>query len=436
VEQIRLKAIDFLKKYGMDFEDIDFESNVDGFVNEMKRGLAGQKSSLAMIPTFIEAEAEMPKNKNVIVMDAGGTNFRVATVYFDDEGKAVIEDFKLYAMPGAEGAVSKEKFFKTIAGYIRDVVDTSRNIGFCFSYATEITPNRDGRLIRFSKEIRADEVIGELIGENLNRALVGLGISSEKHVVLLNDTVATLLAGRNYRGRAFDGYIGFILGTGTNCCYVEKNSNILKQKGIDPSGGQIVNTESGGFDKCRRGQIDVLFDQSTANPGVHQFEKMVSGAYFGPLCLAVIHRASADKLFSEEAAKEFMKIERLETKDASDFLYYPYSSQNLLAAGCMKGNTDDTVKLSCLIERLVERAGKLAAINLSAAALKSEKGRNPDKPIGIVAEGTTFYHLKGLRNKTEFYLRDHLENRHRIYSEIISVENATLTGAAIAGLTN
>jgi hexokinase len=69
-------------------------------------------------------------------------------------------------------------------------------------------------------------------------------------------------------------------------------------------------------------------------------------------------------------------------------------------------------------------------------AVKSGQGTDPTKPICIVAEGTTFYQMKDLKFLTEFYLKQYLENKLGIYYEIISVENATLIGAAIAGLTN
>ena len=105
-------------------------------------------------------------------------------------------------MPGVEHEIGKDEFFKIMAGYLKDVAGASQNIGFCFSYAVEMFPSKDGRLIRFSKEIKAKEVVGELIGENLNRAIVSMGLGGEKHIVLLNDTVVTLLAGVGYQNRS------------------------------------------------------------------------------------------------------------------------------------------------------------------------------------------------------------------------------------------
>jgi hexokinase len=44
--------------------------------------------------------------------------------------------------------------------------------------------------------------------------------------------------------------------------------------------------------------------------------------------------------------------------------------------------------------------------------------------------------MKTLKSRIEFYLKDYLEDKKYIYTEIVRVENATLVGAAIAGLTN
>jgi hexokinase len=89
-----------------------------------------------------------------------------------------------------------------------------------------------------------------------------------------------------------------------------------------------------------------------------------------------------------------------------------------------------------LVDRMIERAAKLTAINLSSVALKSGKGRNPTRPICIVAEGTTFYHLTSLKQRVEYYLKQYLVEKKHVFYQTINVDNATLIGAAIAGLTN
>ena len=437
MKEVKDSVRSFLAQRGMYHGDIDIDRTCGLFLEEMTRGLTTNDGSLAMLPTYIETERELPRNTPVIVMDAGGTNFRVATVCFPDRGEPEIADFQVSPMPGIKEEVSKAEFFGTMAGYAKDVIGKSDSVGFCFSYPIEMSPNKDGRVLYFSKEIKAPEVVGKMIGAGLNEAIVASTGSGAKQMVLLNDTVATLLAGRGAAsGQNFDSYIGFILGTGTNTAYVEHNSNITKASDLDPAKSQIVNVESGGFGKAPRGTIDEQFDAASASPGINVFEKMISGAYLGPLCMATIQAAAREGLFSEAAAKNLLAIPEAATKDVSEFMSSPERTDNLLGKALAETTPADVRTAYCLADALIERAAKLTAANLSSAAIKSGKGQNPCRPVCIVAEGTTFYHLKSLRQKVEYYLKQYLVDGKGIAYEIIAVENATLLGAATAGLTN
>ncbi len=105
----------------------------------------------------------------------------------------------------------------------------------------------------------------------------------------------------------------------------------VRKKGLDPTKSQIINTESGGFAKGPMGKIDLEFDKSTINPGQGVFEKMISGAYFGPLCLRTIHTAADDGLFSGSVAGKLKNITKIDTKDVNDFLYHPIGRTNPLS---------------------------------------------------------------------------------------------------------
>ena len=436
MESIQRRVAEFLSKQGMYHGDISIRKTCGAFLKEMDKGLAGGKSSLAMLPTYLEIERAVPLNKPVVVMDAGGTNFRVATVTFRRGTEPEIADFKVYPMPGITAQVSSDDFFGAMAGYVSDIAGRSRNVGFCFSYPIEMHPSKDGRVLYFSKEIKAPDAVGRMIGESLGLALRHLGVPQKKHFVLLNDTVATLLAGRaEASGRRFDTYIGFILGTGTNTSYVEGNANIRKAPGLDPDTSQIINVESGAFGKAPRGGIDKAFDAGSVSPGVNVFEKMISGAYIGPLCQTTAVAAAQAGLFSAKVAGRLTGITTT-TRDISSFLSQPEGGENPLSMALDGVPEQDVTTLYCLVDALVERAAKLTAINLSSVALKSGKGRNPCRPVCIVAEGTTFYRLKSLRQKIECHLKQYLIEREQVYYEIVNVENATLIGAAIAGLTN
>ena len=161
---------------------------------------------------------------------------------------------------------------------------------------------------------------------------------------------------------------------------------------------------------------------------------MISGAYLGPLTLMTIRKAAQENLFSAATCENLNGIKELTTKKLSIFLQKTDDRKNSLTSAA--SNQDDVALLLELVQAIVERAAKLTAINLSSAVLKSGKGSDPDRPVCIVAEGTTFYKLHNLKSRVEFYLNQYLKEQKGISFEIIGVENATLIGAAIAGLTN
>lgn len=426
---------DFLKKYRMYHESIDIEKNCRIFMEEMENGLRGKPSSLQMLPTYITTDKEIPIEEPIIVLDAGGTNFRVATCYFDGERRPVIKNYKSYPMPGTYGEISREEFFKTMARYIEPVLHHSRKIGFCFSYATKVLPNKDGRLIEFSKEVKVRNLIGAVVGESLLKAIGDMGQDNDKDIVLINDTVAALLGGKaTYPDRVFESFIGFILGTGTNTCYIEENRNIKKADHLCKDGSTIINIESGGYGRALRGLIDEEFDGKTINPGKYTFEKMISGRYQGGLIAATIKKAMEEGLFSQYFSENFNKIGKITAKDVNDFLYYPYSKSKL--SKCCLDKTDDSIVLYHIIDSIIERAAKLVAINLSAILLHTGKGKNPCKPVCITAEGSTFYKSKSFKNKLNHYIKEYLNDKKGLYCEFVKAENAPLIGAAIAGLLN
>ncbi|MFZ2053045.1 MAG: hypothetical protein WAU81_02500 [Candidatus Aminicenantales bacterium] len=427
----RERVNQFITRSGLDVGSIDPGAVLEDFLEEMKRGLDGRKSSLAMIPTFITTDKPVPAGRPVIIVDAGGTNLRVATAIFDERGVPTIENFSNYEMPGIQKEVGKDEFFDLFAGYLLPVAGFADSIGLCFSYAAEITPDGDGRLLTWTKEIKAPEVIGEPIAKNITKRLRARGF--RPRFILLNDTVATLLAGKSSGGSdRYDSYVGFILGTGTNTSYVEKNAGIGKRKDLDPAGTQAINVESGNFGKCPRGPIDLAFDRSTVSPGAYTFEKMISGAYLGGLCLLVLKTAAEEGLFSAPGADALSALQELSTIEVDAFLRnshrgaeYPLNS---LA-------DKDKELIRRLFGAVIERAALFAAINISAAVLKSGGGKSPLHPVCVNVDGSTYYKTLGLQSRTEEYLRRILVPKD-VTCRLIRVDDSPLIGAAVAGLTH
>jgi hexokinase len=425
---------DFLVKWGISPENVKTDEMLDFFLKEMNDGLTEKGSSLSMIPTYISDKSILIPGKKLIVIDAGGTNLRTCLVSFDENLKPVISDFQKVPMPGVKKEVSAKEFFGVFADQVESIIDKSDYIGFCFSYAATISPDNDGTPIIFSKEIKAPEVIGKKVGATLLAELKDRGYNVEnKRVAVLNDTVATLLAGKAAasKDKQYDGYVGFILGTGTNTAYLENNSNLKKLSDIEP-GKQVINVESGSL-SIKQGKLDELFNSTTKDPKQYIFEKMISGAYLGPLSNVAIAKAVEEGLLSKEFAKRFEEVGPVNTTEMSHYLEMPFNEDYKLVK-CVLGNKNDAENLWYILESLIERAGKMTAINLTAAIIKTEFGKDPLHPVCINADGTTFYKTEYLEKYTNYYLEELLVKKYHRYYETVCIDNSPTIGAAIAAL--
>lgn len=425
---------DFLVRWGISPDVIDLEAMCDAFLTAMKDGLTDKGSSLPMIPTYIGEGSPIVPGQKVIVIDAGGTNLRTCLVTFNENLEPEISEFKKVSMPGIDKEVNAKEFFSVFANQVEHIIDKSDRIGFCFSYAATISPDNDGTPIVFSKEIKAPEVIGMKVGASLLAELQSRGFDvSNKKIAVVNDTVTTLLAGRAAASedKQYDGFVGFILGTGTNTAYLEDNSNIVKLEGLTP-GKQVINVESGSY-KFTAGKLDEVFNQSTKNPNAYYFEKMISGAYIGPLSCVALEKAVDEGVLSEEFGKRFKECGPVNTTEMSNYLEMPFNKDYKLVR-CVEGNAEDAENLWYILEALIERAGKMTAANLASAVLKTEFGKNPLHPVCINADGTTFYKTEYLEKYTRYYLEKYLVQKHHRYYEFVRIDNSPVIGAAIAAL--
>ena len=80
---------------------------------------------------------KIPEGESVIVLDAGGTNFRTCLVTFNN-GVAEISDFQKMGMPGAKEEVSAKEFFSILADSIERFMGKSKKIGFCCFFLIHI----------------------------------------------------------------------------------------------------------------------------------------------------------------------------------------------------------------------------------------------------------------------------------------------------------
>ncbi len=155
----------------------------------MDSKLKGDISSLGMLTSYIKTGGYIKSNEKVIVIDAGGTNLRVSTLYFNDKKDVVIDNFYKTTMPGVNKETTKDQFYTEIAKAILPFNNYSNKVGFCFSYPVELDSSSDGTIINMCKEIKTIDVVGTKVCKNLNNKIVELG-GDKKTFTLLNDSTA------------------------------------------------------------------------------------------------------------------------------------------------------------------------------------------------------------------------------------------------------
>ena len=186
---------DFLEAHDMEPERVDPKREAALMLEDMRRGLAGEKSDMPMIPTYLSNDAQLPLGRSVAVIDAGGTNFRSALVRFEEDGCHVSELSKC-RMPGVGEPCTWEEFISFVADRIEPLMGRAESIGFCFSYSADITPDMDGRVIRIDKEVVVTGSEGKLIGASLRAELERRGITGKRVVILGSGDIGLIMARR------------------------------------------------------------------------------------------------------------------------------------------------------------------------------------------------------------------------------------------------
>lgn len=425
----QVQAADFLRRHGMAASGLDPERACGDFLAEMGRGLRGEGSSLLMLPAYLSLEHELPPKGQVVAMDAGGTNFRVALV--DRDGNQIrLGEQTVFPMPGSREPVTREQFLDILAGQLARHPAGSR-IGFCFSFPAEITPDLDGKVLLFDKEVRVENGAGMYLCRDLGVHMRARGMEPPESGAVVNDTVATLLGGYLTLDRAkYDGWIGFILGTGINCCYSEAAGRITKLERA-PGGSMIVNMESGGYSGFPQGDYDRLLDGGSEDPGVHSFEKMASGAYLGPLMLLALKGAAEEGLFSPDCAQAVAALDSLPLARVSAYLDGGDPSG---LPGQLSMDNGDRAELDGLLDGLLDRAAELIAVSLTAVILQGDMGKTAAHPAAIVVEGSTFHKFRRYREKIEAAMDRLCTAGHGRYWEFVSTGDANLYGAAAAAM--
>ena len=382
------------------------------FREKTEEGLNKNNAEIQCIPTFILPKATDVKGK-ALVLDLGGTNYRVAIVDFSTEKPIIYpnngwkKDMSIMKSPG----YTREELFKELADLIVEIKrEEEMPIGYCFSYPTESIPGGDARLLRWTKGVDIREMVGQFVGKPL------LDYLNEKNkirftgVKVLNDTIASLFAGLT--DKSYDAYIGLIVGTGTNMATFIPSDKITK---LDPEchvqGLIPVNLESGNFYPPFLTAVDDTVDATSDSLGKQRFEKAVSGMYLGDILKAAF------------PLEEFE--EKFDARKLTAIMNYPDIHKDIYVQ---------------VAHWIYNRSAQLVAASL-AGLIALLKSYNRDiHRVCLIAEGSLFWSESRKDKNYNILVMEKLQELLReleledVEVHINSMDNANLIGTGIAAL--
>lgn len=407
----------------MKAERIDLDACTKKIYSDMQQALKEKVSTLPMLPTYLRADADIPKYRKVAVIDAGGTNFRTALVSFSDEGP-VIEKLERHDMPGVKEPADWSEFISHTAKCVLPLMDEAEAIGFSFSYAADITPEKDGRVIEITKQVEILNASGKLLGADLMAELKRLG-APEKNIIVINDTPATLLGGTAMLKKSnYSGLIGLVVGTGANaCCMIEENR--IEKMGFTGRDRMMLNLESGYYCGFPQGDFDIEMDNNLPDKGNGIAEKMSSGRYLGEVCLYTLKAAAREGVFSKKAADFFLGLDVLETPTA-----------DIWGTGKLPKAVigEDAVNSVYIINEVFNTSARIIACTLCGILMLTGDGEN--KPVCIAVDGSLYNKSKLFKPALFDYMAIYAGEIMGRKFEFVTASEATILGTAAGALIN
>lgn len=338
---------EFIERHKLHPDTIDGPACLKQLLAEMEQGLAG-KGNIPMILSYLSTDIRPVAGETCCVLDAGGTNLRVAGARFDESGACTLSGIHRTAMPGTRGEMRADDFYKTLAEHVRSS-GVQEKVGLCFSYNVLLERNLDGVLLSWCKEVRVPDAPGKPVGLSLQRAIGG----DCKTVRVLNDSVAALLGAHHTDP---DISVGLILGTGINVCYSQRRDGIPKAPRDLRGESVIISTEIGEFSGIPRSSFDEAVIACSDAPEMAHGEKQCAGAYLGELISLAWQAGAREKLLDASF------LEPVTLPEISDYL-----------AGKPTAIAEDPAAKQ-IAETMIRRAAKIAAILTAGPVLRSCSG--------------------------------------------------------------
>ncbi len=379
-----MTTLEFMRKNGMTAGEDCIPAYSEMFARELSIAFGGGKTPFQLLRSRLGVPKRPAGTGKILAVDFGGTNIRLAEVSFDEGGSLVIGDHT--QEKAISGIISSGAFFGWLADEIARY-DTA-DVGLVFSYRASILPGGDARIVGFSKGLSVPDAVGLVIGEEINKVLVSRGLSPRRFFIL-NDTTAVFLTAASELAEPEKLAAAVIAGTGSNCCCVRD--------------GEIINTEWVRFSEFPQGRFDLIIDENSENRGQHLTGKLVGGKYLAMLvdmCLEAAKEEGAEETLAEGGEEAARRI-------IYDLIY---RRSAIYVTAMLKGIVD-----------------------LSPALELARSGKGPAE-IWIAIEGGTYDKAPGHREYLNDLIERYISVPLGVGINVIQVDQAVITGAAIAAL--
>jgi hexokinase len=229
------------------------------FFSELTLASQGKPSSILFLKHHL---SKKPLISSGIVQGIviGGTNYIVTTVEMKKDGNHKM-------LKKQTGVLPLIKDDQTLYVFLEKHLDArAQAVGINFGFPMKPTSGTfgelDGTLLYANKEHPMLGLIGKTIGKEAKQ-IFKMKYGRDIPISVANDTICLALSGDGSEQGAF------IAGTGFNVGFILKQKN---QK-------FLINLEAGEFNKFEPTDALKQIDAESESPGVHVFEKIISGKY-------------------------------------------------------------------------------------------------------------------------------------------------------------
>ncbi|KAF5900714.1 putative hexokinase HKDC1, partial [Clarias magur] len=388
LKEDQIKKVDrFL--YAMRLSDEQLLEIKSRFSHEMEKGLSKESNIAAtvkMLPTHVRSIPDGSEKGEFLSLDLGGSKFKVLQVKVSDDGKRKVQmESETFPVPEEVLNGRGTDLFDHVAESLKTFMQKKKinqkkmPLGFTFSFPYQQSKLDEGVLLSWSKNYKARGVRGADVVELLRQAINRVGGIDVDVLALVNDTVGTMMT-CGYDDQHCEA--AFIVGTGTNACYMEEMRHIELVEGDE--GRMCINTEWGAFgDDGVLDDFITSYDQeidaASVNPGKQLFEKMVSGMYMGELVRLILLKMAKRGLLFKGLVSDLLRTKgSFQTKHICMIEEYKdglTNTKDILTELGLSPTEDDCIAVQHVCTIVSFRSANLCAAALAAILTRIRRNK-------------------------------------------------------------